>query len=192
MLAFRIAAAQNFLMSVRCSPATLPGKRYWLPEFSWRMLATRLAAGALSGRCSVRLCLVWWEGLIQTPRFRSKSAFRLETHVRSGTLEHAGIRLLFLTLRLPAESSHGPPEAHQDRCGGPEAESGRARGVGQRPARLRPPDQAHRHPQLHRPVPNPRHWSVEAHDDRAARSAVDVRPGEKAGQSLPHGRRPRA
>src|SRR5215207_5648598 len=76
MLAFLIAAAQNFLMSVRCSPATLPGKRYWLPELSWRMLATRLAAGALSGRCSVRLCLVWWEGLIQTPRFRSKSAFR--------------------------------------------------------------------------------------------------------------------
>jgi hypothetical protein len=73
MLAFRIVAAQNFLMSVRCSPEILPGKRYWLPEFSWRMLATRLAAGALSGRCSVRRCLVWWEGLIQTPRFRSKS-----------------------------------------------------------------------------------------------------------------------
>src|SRR5215216_137564 len=70
----------------RCSPELLDvgqvlarqiaRKRYWLPEFSWRMLGTRLAAGALSGRCSVRLCLVWWEGLIQTPRFRSKSAFR--------------------------------------------------------------------------------------------------------------------
>ena len=34
------------------------------------MPATRLAAGALRGRCSVRRCLVWWEGLIQTPRPR--------------------------------------------------------------------------------------------------------------------------
>ena len=65
----------------------MPGKRYWFPEFSRRMLATRLAAGALSGRCSVRLCLVWWEGLIRTPSIQvevSRSGAQYLAHSGAG------------------------------------------------------------------------------------------------------------
>ena len=63
--------------------------------------------------------------------------------------------------------------------------------MGQRPPRLRPPDQAYRHPQLRRPVPNPRHWpskrmTIGQHGPLLTFDQANGRPG------LPHRRCPRA
>src|SRR3712207_6318156 len=98
-----MAEAQNFFTALSGAPATLPGNRCSVPGLLSVRDATRVTAWALSGRCSVRFCFVSWDGLRQTPRCRSKSAFlapRISPICARKELERNGIGSSLIGVRI--------------------------------------------------------------------------------------------